>query len=129
MSGARRPPRHLQIAVPAAVREIRNVIAPASGMDGRAIIAHFAAQHADTVALITDQAVDAVADVIGHHGFERRIDDDGGALRAAIKTVVVNRLRDLVIAKLTKATENPELLEGRTDQDALIYLLSDDRDG
>ncbi len=93
-----------------------------------AIIANFAAETSGTVALVTDQAMHAMADVIESHGFARRVDDDGGALRAAIKTVVVNRLRDLVIEKLTRTTENPALLDDYTDREALIYLLSDDDD-
>ncbi|SRR5216684_2089451 len=119
-------PRPLLVADPVAVPKTRNVIAPASGLDAMAVIAHFAAETSGTVALVTDQAVDGVADVLASHGFDRRVDDDGGALRAAIKRVVVNRLRDLVIGKLTKTTENPALLNGRTDREALVYLLSDD---
>jgi|SRR6266542_3498494 len=126
----RRPssPSHLPVADPTAVPEPRKVIAPASGMDAMAIIANFAAETSGTVALVTDQAMHAMADVIESHGFARRVDDDGGALRAAIKTVVVNRLRDLVIEKLTRTTENPALLDDYTDREALIYLLSDDDD-
>jgi hypothetical protein len=123
-----RPSRHLQVADPAAKPEVRNVITPTTGMDARAVIASFAAQHADTVALITDQATDAVVTVIANHGFEGRI-DDGGTLRAAVFAVVVNRFRDFVVARLIETHQNPALLEGRTDREALVYLLSvDDRD-
>ncbi len=117
----------LPVADPVAVPKTRNVIAPATGLDARAIIAHFAAETSGTVALITDQTEDAVVNLIARHGFEGRI-DDGGALRAAITTVVVNRLRDHVVARLVETIENPALLDGRTDREALVYLLSDDDD-
>ena len=126
MSDARRPPRHLQVVTPAAEPGSRNVIVPASGTDARAIIVHFAAQHADTVAKITDQAVDAVAVVIADAGLRGRVDDDD-ALRAAIHAFVVDRFREFVVARIIETNENPERLEGRSEGEALIYLLSDDR--
>jgi hypothetical protein len=119
-------PSNLPVVGPVAVPKTRNVIAPATGMDARAVIANFAAQHADTVALITDQAVDAVSTVIADHGFEGRI-DDGGTLRAAVFAVVVERFRDFVVARLIETHQNPELLEGRSEPEALIYLLSNHR--
>ena len=126
MSGARHPPRHLRVVAPAAKPKARSVIAPATGMDARAVIANFAAQHADTVALITDQAVDAVSTVIADHGFEGRI-NDGGILRAAVFAVVVEAFRELVVRRLIETRQNPELLNGRSERDALIFLLSDPR--
>src|SRR5712691_1857527 len=114
----RRRPSQPPVAHPIKEAKVKNVIAPASGLDAMAVIAHFAAETSGTVALVTDQAVDGVADVLARHGFDRRVDDDGGALRAAIKTVVVNRLRDLVIVKLTRTTENPALLDDYTDREA-----------
>src|SRR6266567_41356 len=77
-----------------------SVLSPtSSGTDARAIIVHFAAQHADTVAKITDQAVDAVAVVIADAGLRGRVDDDD-ALRAAIHAFVVDRFREFVVARI-----------------------------
>ena len=102
------------------------MIAPASGLDAMAVIANFAAEHAGTVAKITDQAVDAVAAVIADAGLRGR-GDDGDALRAAIHALVVDRFREFVVARLIETHQNPERLEGRTEREGLIYLLSDHR--